>query len=333
MNNINPDNRYYILDPLRFLAAIAVVFYHYSIYLNDYPLLDEVFKYGYLGVNFFFLLSGFVIAMSAEGRSSFSFLKSRAKRIYPTFIICLIFTVLVLFFFKGSKFSFFEIIANATILNDYLGIKSIDGVYWTLHAEVKFYICIFLLLAIGMFQRWKIWLTLWLLGAAAYHFFKQPFFMGWAINPEYSFYFIGGVSAYLIAKNKNDIFAKLLYVFSCAFCLLKVNAQAKNFLKEVGNVEVIVASLIVFSFFLFFYFLSLGSFKILKNKYLLFSGLVSYPLYLIHNMAGKAIIEELESVVFSPLVLVLFVSILIIFVSGGIQLVVEKIMPPKGGIK
>ncbi len=61
------------LDLLRFFAAFAVVFFHYSFrgYTADdmsimpYPILASVFKYGYLGVELFFMISGFVILMTA----------------------------------------------------------------------------------------------------------------------------------------------------------------------------------------------------------------------------------------------------------------------------
>ena len=65
------------LDLLRFLAALAVVLYHYTFrgFSNGdmstmpYPLLVPVTKYGSLGVELFFMISGFVILMSASSGS------------------------------------------------------------------------------------------------------------------------------------------------------------------------------------------------------------------------------------------------------------------------
>ena len=62
------------IDLLRFVAALAVVFFHYAFrgYAADdrsimpYPLLAPIAKYGYLGVELFFLISGFVILMTAS---------------------------------------------------------------------------------------------------------------------------------------------------------------------------------------------------------------------------------------------------------------------------
>ncbi|WOO32781.1 acyltransferase family protein [Diaphorobacter limosus] len=74
------------IDLLRFFAALAVVFFHYSFrgYAADamsimpYPLLASLSKYGYLGVELFFMISGFVILMTA------------AKEILQNLPICLV---------------------------------------------------------------------------------------------------------------------------------------------------------------------------------------------------------------------------------------------------
>ena len=147
MSKLDQKIRFAILDPMRLLAAIAVIFYHYSIYFdNPNNVISMISRFGYLGVDFFFILSGFVIMSSAQSRGAFQFAFARALRIYPAFVICLIFTLAISYFLNDSTYSVYEIVANAAILNDHLGIPNIDGVYWTLQAELKFYGCVFLLL-------------------------------------------------------------------------------------------------------------------------------------------------------------------------------------------
>ena len=191
---VEKNTRFSILDPLRLVAALAVVLYHYSIYIDHAPeLLLSVARFGYLGVDFFFVLSGFVIMASAQNRSAFEFAFARALRLYPAFIACLLFTAAISFYLSSFPVSITQLIANSTILNDYIGIANVDGVYWTLQAELKFYGCIFVLLFLGLFKYWRYWLLVWFALAIGHFFYKQPFFMGWFINPGYSFYFIGGV--------------------------------------------------------------------------------------------------------------------------------------------
>lgn len=78
-----PDNRYVTLDGLRGLAAIAVALYHY-----DRPLMPH----GYLAVDFFFVLSGFVLLEAyrdrfAAGLGVGRFMVMRFLRLYPLFLL------------------------------------------------------------------------------------------------------------------------------------------------------------------------------------------------------------------------------------------------------
>src|SRR5690606_11316342 len=127
-------NRFYVLDGLRFIAAIAVLLYHYSIYFDvNHVLLRNVSAFGYLGVHFFFILSGFVIAASAQNRNAIDFALARAARLYPAFWAALVFTVAVSVL-QTPNINIGEILMNATIINDYFSIPNFDGVYWTLPA-------------------------------------------------------------------------------------------------------------------------------------------------------------------------------------------------------
>ena len=165
---------------------------------NAYPLISEVTNFGYLGVPLFFIISGYVIALSANNRTALQFGVSRFVRLYPALWAGVIFTVLILVIFTDKQYSVSQVLANFTLLNEYLRFEDIDGVYWTLKAELKFYACVFLLLAFGIFQKYHIWLSLWLGLAIMHTVFGQPFFMGWFISPAYSSFFIAGVAFFLI---------------------------------------------------------------------------------------------------------------------------------------
>ncbi len=92
------------LDLLRVVAALAVVAFHYLFRgaagdpMLDvaYPALAPFALAGYLGVNLFFLISGFVIAWSAEGRDGVNFAIARFARIYPGFVASMTITFVVL---------------------------------------------------------------------------------------------------------------------------------------------------------------------------------------------------------------------------------------------
>ena len=88
-------NRILVLDGLRGLAILLVFLFHgYYIWDKTYPF-GDLFKdnilvrYGDLGVQLFFLISGFVILMSLEKTSGFiKFIKNRWIRLFPSMLIC-----------------------------------------------------------------------------------------------------------------------------------------------------------------------------------------------------------------------------------------------------
>lgn len=86
--NGNNDRRLAAFDGLRGIAAIAVMLYHVG---NFYDVAGP-FMRGYLLVDLFFLLSGFVLALSAEPRfaggwTTTSFVRARIKRLWPMIVV------------------------------------------------------------------------------------------------------------------------------------------------------------------------------------------------------------------------------------------------------
>ena len=133
------------LDGLRGLAAIAVVLFHYTtryseIYGRETGLPFE-FPYGNLGVELFFGISGFVIFMTLDRtRSLGDFVVSRVSRLYPAYWAAIILTTAVVNLEGMTEFmrSPFEITVNFTMLQSFVGVRAVDGVYWTLAVELAF---------------------------------------------------------------------------------------------------------------------------------------------------------------------------------------------------
>ncbi|WP_295634590.1 acyltransferase [Novosphingobium sp.] len=81
---MNNQSRLSLLDGLRLIAAVSVVLYHIHLSANGLG----VFSRGYLFVDFFFLLSGFVLTLAAEDRmnakdGALRFLRARVARLWP----------------------------------------------------------------------------------------------------------------------------------------------------------------------------------------------------------------------------------------------------------
>ena len=95
-NNFTQKPRYELLDGLRGVAALMVIWYHIFEGFATSPT-DQKFNHGYLAVDFFFILSGFVIGYAYDDRwsrmSIGEFFKRRLIRLHPLVILGAVFGV------------------------------------------------------------------------------------------------------------------------------------------------------------------------------------------------------------------------------------------------
>ncbi|WP_375416477.1 acyltransferase family protein [uncultured Hymenobacter sp.] len=141
-----PPKIEYDLEALRGFAALVVVVSHvisYGKFLdpNYFPgKLTALYDGGHLMVLVFFVLSGFVIAISTKQRLTSSttgqYVKKRFTRIYPIYVLSLVAALLV----SAAAHSFFTILSNLTFIDVFLSNVLLDnGPIWSLHYEVLFY--------------------------------------------------------------------------------------------------------------------------------------------------------------------------------------------------
>lgn len=151
-------NRVTILDGLRVIAIFIVILYHYFFrYLDTHYTysinMPTIFKYGYLGVELFFIISGFVISLTlTKCTSFFEFIKKRSIRLIPAMVICSTITFLFITLFDTNNlFANSKSIINLLISNTFISpllintllptnVSYIDGAYWSLWVEITFYI-------------------------------------------------------------------------------------------------------------------------------------------------------------------------------------------------
>lgn len=285
-------DRLFALDLFRFFAALGVVLYHFTAKTPDqFGLLTEVTKFGYLGVPVFFMISGFVISLSTDGRSAYQFAVSRFARLYPGLWVCVLFTVVACYFLAGERFSLSRILANMTLLNEYLGHSDLDVVYWTLKAELKFYACVFLLVLFGAFQKIRIWLSAWLLLSALHLFTEQPSFMGWFISPAWSPFFIMGVAIYHMRVHGPELFNIAVFGSAMILGVIRNYLSAGGFITNPDTLDVLISTTLLAVSALVLIFIAMGRVRLKEAKWVLVAGGITYPLYLIHNRAGQNLIE------------------------------------------
>jgi peptidoglycan/LPS O-acetylase OafA/YrhL len=284
------------LDLLRFLAAFAVVIFHYAfrgyargdMSTMPYPLLAEPAKYGYLGVELFFMISGFVILMTASSNNLKVFFISRVVRLYPAFLVCCTITFLITLAIGQPRYTadFYQYIINMTLLSDLMGVPSIDGVYWSLFVEIKFYLMISILLGFKKIEKIETYLILWLLISAtaeAFTFEK----MRSILVTDYSAYFIAGATFYIIwAKGFTKTRVLLLIgALTLASYTAIVWAELLESKYSTEFNPLIVCSVIIL-FFMTFFLIATNKTAAIGTLNWATLGALTYPLYLLHQMIG-----------------------------------------------
>ena len=154
--------RMHHVDGMRALAALAVAFYHFRGYVAHLgralpSTVDGVVTHGYLGVNVFFVLSGFVIAHSTArarvtGRFVGRFALRRSLRLDPPYWAAIVLAVLWLGsdpHFDRARLAPATVLAHFAYLQNLLGRPNLLDVFWTLCIEVQRYLAFVLLLWLG----------------------------------------------------------------------------------------------------------------------------------------------------------------------------------------
>jgi len=99
--------RYEILDGLRGVAAILVLIYHHA-EMFDPNITTRAINHGHLAVDFFFILSGFVIAYAYDDRwnrmSTWDFFKRRLVRLHPMIIFATLLCMVLFYYGMGDCF-------------------------------------------------------------------------------------------------------------------------------------------------------------------------------------------------------------------------------------
>lgn len=291
------------IDLMRFAAALMVVFYHYAFrgYAGGdrsempYALLAPVAKYGYLGVELFFMISGFVILMTAASGTLRSFAISRFVRLYPAFWACCTVTFLATLIIGGDRFhaSVGQYLINMTMLSGFLHVPPIDGVYWSLFIELQFYAFVALLLALGQIPRAQIWLYLWLLAVLVAQYMDIPRLRIMLIAP-YAAYFIAGATCYLIRTQGINAARGGLLTASWLLALYQFTRAVGWFERRFHtDFSTFVVAAIITAFFLMMLAVATRRTGRFAHWRWVALGSLTYPLYLLHQNIGYMVFNAI----------------------------------------
>lgn len=231
-----PADRLAALQAGRAVAAILVVLYHANDFILPLRLYDGVtawrgFGWGYAGVEFFFVLSGFIIAhvhrrdIGQPGRIG-PFLRKRITRIYPVYWIVL--TVLVLGYMALPGLVPDGLLTARGVATSYLLVPSPDRpimpVAWTLKHEVAFY-AVFALCLLNV-RLGAAAFGLWMAACAVALFMPATEFPATFVLSPYNLLFAGGVAtAWFHPRLPERLAAPLLAAGVCGFMAVGFSEQ------------------------------------------------------------------------------------------------------------
>ncbi|KSU67248.1 acyltransferase family protein [Arthrobacter sp. NIO-1057] len=301
-----------LLDALRITAALFVVFYHYTAWGHEHwgskapefwPVLSEFTRYGQLGVQLFFLISGFVILMSLQGKNIVGFIGSRVGRLYPAYWVAVIAAAvlsLVIWPEGNGGRAASDILPNLTMFQGAFGVQNLDGVYWTLWVELRFYLLLGLLLALKLTKVKHIMVlcTLWPALGLYLHFTNLNQLQD-KVAGEYAALFAAGMVLYLIYQNGHTLMRWILVAGNTAVAAFFTGIKGQQDASELSGLDVpawhfqVLAVLCVALLAV----CTLTPLKHIQAKWLAVAGSLTFPLYLFHQLWGWWIIEELHGVV------------------------------------
>ncbi|CAA2142735.1 acyltransferase [Hyphomicrobium sp. ghe19] len=279
---LTAGDRIEIIDVFRFLCVLAVAVFHFA--LQALPASYATFNLGLVGVQVFFVISGFVIAVTLERCASIGeFAWRRFVRLYPAFLAAATVTAAGTYLLGiplVSPYSYFSNVSLAILFGS--PAPYVDGVYWTLGVELKFYVCAALFWAV--FGR-NFWIGLLVVTALTSYF--RPFALVVWTQPNHMPLFLCGVAMWLAFIEKKTAKAVILTIASVILYQAN-NTDLLPYNQTMIWLPVAALALGVYAV----PHLSFGPAALL--------GKMSYSMYLVHNNLGRCLLIKLGAFAWLP---------------------------------
>lgn len=342
-NGARPRDALVAIDLLRFGAAAMVMLCHY---FGEWAIVSRMgvgagsgpsglpsnswLSSGWVGVEIFFVISGYVIALSATNSAAIDFVRRRLLRLWPGALVCASITALVLLAAGVS----WELLAPRYAASALMWLwgTQIDPVYWSLLVECVFYTLVAVLLAIGRWNPVKAGLSLsiwtlvylaWVIGPGGQAFPVITRAAEFLLAPFGAFFGMG----ILFQQAHRDPASVKAWMFLPSFlaapvCIGAINGidggqeSSEALMLFVAGVAVVILSARLQ--------LAVRSDRLRRLAIAL--GLATYPLYLVHAYVGQALLVGGANLGLPPAVTVGPIILLMIAAALFIALRVEPVI-------
>ena len=343
-----PKTRVVGIDYMRLFAAFSVMLYHYGYYFGlaggvfgakvpSFPSLNFAW-FGWIGVEIFFVISGYVITYSAAASGPYQFVRGRVKRIWPGVLLCGTISALVACFIPHTPFGLIMASYARALTLSPKG-PWIDGVYWTLVIEIIFYACIYVALRLRGTKGLRVVaaaLTLW---SGLYwiatslnstmHTHASDYVFG-VLLLRHGCLFAFGMYIYFLQVNSKDMVSSTFASLALVSCMHEILQQATPAAAIAHSDFVMLPLLIWSSCVLFMLVAAWCNFAKARNDsrsdgVAQALGRMTYPVYLLHGTIGSVLLPLLPHLLAVPACVILVLTLSGLITCGPEQFLAAKL--------
>jgi len=315
------NQRFESLDAFRGLAALSVVIFHMNLVGSVTEL--EFFKGSAIFVEFFFVLSGFVLVHGYGFKKDlkfFIFMKARFFRLYPLHLfmfaifLLLEFGKLTAYKYGGFTFNYIpftentavsEIVPNLLLIQSWLpSSDSLSFNYPSWSISIEFYLYVLLFISVVIFSKFKTYIWIFTPIIAFYLIISKSEILTSEVLRGLSCFF-GGALTYLLYKKISylritKLFGSIVEIFIITFIIVIVSSDLKY--------KGIVTTILFYITILIFSFESGIVSSLLRLKLFQETGKISYSIYMTHAailfclMSTAIVLQKITGIELAPMI-------------------------------